>query len=65
MEEQELYIELEPEQLYKVERILMWRKLKVGRKMTGKFLVIWYGYPLDEAQWITEANFKYSAQLRQ
>ena len=65
VEEQELDVELEPEPVYTVERILKWRRVKVGRRLTREFLVIWQGYPLDEAQWIPEANFKYPAQLRQ
>ena len=65
MEEQELDVELHPKTLYEGERIFKWRKVKVGRKMTREFLVTWYGYPLDEVQWIPEANFKYLAQFRQ
>ena len=65
VDEQELDVELEPEPVYTVERILKWRRVKVGRRLTCEFLVIWQGYPLDEAQWIPEANFRYPAQLRQ
>ena len=65
VEETEVDVEVEPEPTYEVERILKWRKLKVGRRMTREFLVIWHGYPLDEAQWIPEANFRFPAQLRQ
>ena len=65
VEEQELDVDLEPEPRYEVERILKWRKVKQGRRTTREFLVTWYGYPLDEAQWIPEANFHYPAQLKQ
>ena len=67
MEEQEIDVDLEPEPLYKVERILIlkWRKVRVGRRSTREFLVTWRGYPLDEAQWIPEANFTYPVLLRQ
>ena len=65
MEEQELDVDVEPETRYEIDRILKWRRVKVGRKKTREFLVTWYGYPLDEAQWIPEANFPYPAQLRQ
>ena len=65
MEEQEIDVDLEPEPLYEVERILKWRKVRVGRRSTREFLVTWRGYPLDEAQWIPEANFTYPALLRQ
>ena len=65
VEEQELDVDVEPETRYEIDRILKWRRVKVGRKKTREFLVTWYGYPLDEAQWIPEANFPYPAQLRQ
>ena len=65
VEEQELDVDLEPEPRYEVERLLQWRKVKKGRKTTREFLVTWTGYPLDEAQWIPEANFTYPALLKQ
>ena len=65
VEEPELDVNLEPQPRYEIERILKWRRVKVGRRKTREFLVTWYGYPLDEAQWIPEANFPYPAQLRQ
>ena len=65
VEEPNLDVDVEPEPVYEVERIWKWRKVKVGRKNTREFLVTWYGYPLEEAQWIPEANFRYPAQLRQ
>ena len=65
MEEQEIDVDLELEPLYEVERILKWRKVRVGRRSTREFLVIWRGYPLDEAQWIPKANFTYPELLRQ
>ena len=36
-------------------------KVRVGRRNTQEFLVTWRGYPLDEAQWIPEANFYISS----
>ena len=65
VEEIELDVNLEPQPRYEVERILKWRRVKVGRRAIREFLVTWYGYPLDEAQWIPEANFPYPAQLKQ
>ena len=65
MEEQEIDVDLELEPLYEVERILKWRKVRVGRRSTREFLVTWHGYPLDEAQWIPEANFTYLELLQQ
>ena len=51
----------EPE--YRVERILKWRKMQRGRQRMREFLVTWTGYPLDEAEWIPETNFKDQRQL--
>ena len=65
VEEQELDVNIELQPRYEIERILKWRRVKVGRRATREFLVTWYGYPLDEAQWIPEANFPYPAQLKQ
>ena len=63
-EEPEMDVELEPEDGYEVERILKWRRAKMGRRMTREFLVTWRDYPLDEAQWIPESNFHDPAQMR-
>ena len=63
MEEREIDVDLEPEPLYEVERILKWRKVRIGRRSAREFLVTWRGYPLYEAQWIPEANFTYLALL--
>ena len=57
MEEREIDMDLQPEPLYEVEHILKWRKVRVGRRSSREFLVTWRGHPLDEAQWILEANF--------
>ena len=57
IEKQELDVNLEPEPVYEVERLLKWRKVKKGQKTTREFLVTWNGYPVDEAQWIPKANF--------
>ena len=65
VEETELDVNLEPQPRYEIDRILKWRKVKVGRRKTREFLVTWHGYPLDEAQWVPEANFPYPAQLKQ
>ncbi|MCG8451681.1 MAG: hypothetical protein MI717_00690, partial [Spirochaetales bacterium] len=43
--------------VYNVERILRWRAVRRGRRRVREFLVTWEGFPLDEAEWIQEANF--------
>ena len=65
VDEPELDVNLEPQPRYEIDHILKWRKVKVGRRTTREFLVTWHGYPLDEAQWVPEANFPYPAQLKQ
>ena len=37
--------------IYKVENILRRRKRKKGNKLISEFLVVWAGYPLEEATW--------------
>ena len=52
VEEQAVEVDMEPEPVYEVDKILKSHKVKVGRRTTREFLVTWCGYPLDEAQWI-------------
>ena len=63
-EEPEMDVELEPEEVYQIERILKWRRVKSGRRASREFLVEWRGYPLDEAQWVPERNFPYPEELK-
>ena len=55
--------------VYNVERILRWRSVRRGRRRVREFLVTWEGFPLDEAEWIQEADFHdkvmMEAQIRQ
>ena len=55
--------EVEDTPQYLVERILHWRWVRRGWRHIQEFLVTWIGFPLDEAKWIPEANFKDRAQL--
>ena len=52
------------QQGYEVERILKYRSVRRGSRRSREYLVIWTGYPLDEAEWIPEANFHDPAELR-
>ena len=56
-------VEVEGEPQYLVEKILRWRRVKQGRRSTREFLVTWTGYPVDEAEWIPEQNFRDRAEL--
>ena len=44
------------EPVYEVENILWWRQKKVKNKSIREFLVLWAGYPLEEATWEPEDN---------
>ena len=48
-----------------MERILRWRKIRRGRRHEREYLVIWKGYPVDEAEWISERNFADPAGLKE
>ena len=46
------------EPFYEVDKIVKWRKIKRGRRTIREFLVTWTGYPLEDAQWIPESNWR-------
>ena len=52
------------EPFYEVDKILKWRKTKVGRRVMKEYLVTWKGYPLEDAQWIPEANWRDPKMLK-
>ena len=58
-------VEVEDEPQYLVERMLRWRMVRRGRRREREFLVTWTGYPVDEAEWIPEGNFRDRAQMEQ
>ena len=51
--------------IYEVETILRWRKRKKGNKLIREFLVVWTGYPLEEATWEPETNFPDKTALQE
>ena len=58
-----LEMEASDEPFYKVDKILKWRKTKVGRRTVKEYLVTWRGYPLSDAQWIPEINLRDPTKL--
>ena len=40
------------EPFYEVEKILRWRKIKRNKNIIKEYLVLWKGYPVEEASWI-------------
>ena len=45
------------EPIYDVERTLRWWRSKIKNKNVRGLLVLWAGYPLEEAPWDPEVNF--------
>ena len=45
------------EPFWEIEKILRWRKIKRNKKILKEYLVLWKGFPVDEATWITAAQF--------
>ena len=58
-------METPEEPFYEVDKILKWRKIKRGRRTTREFLVTWVGYPLEDAQWIPESNWRGPSKLNE
>ena len=64
MQESDEHIELEEPDVpeyYETEKILRWRWAthpRHRRRCSREFLVLWRGYPLEEASWIPEENFR-------
>ena len=44
-------------QYFDVERILRWRWTSWSRRRQREFLVLWQGYPVEEAEWIPASYF--------
>ena len=40
------------EPYYEIEKILRWRKVKIKNKIIKRYLVLWRGYPVEDAMWI-------------
>ena len=49
------------EPYYDIERILRRRKVKRGRKILKEYLILWKGYPVEEATWV---QARHSKQLK-
>ena len=51
--------------VYEVEKFLRWRYRKIQNRKKREFLVLWKGYPIEEASWIPEDNITYKEQLQE
>ena len=61
--QQMMYHDVE-EPYYDIERILRWRKVKRGRKILKEYLILWKGYPIEEASWVQTNQFSHPNQLQ-
>ena len=52
------------EPYYEIEKILRWRKSKRNKKILKEYLVLWKGYPIEEASWVQVEQFSHPGQLR-
>ena len=43
-----------------IEKTLRWRKVKRGRKILKEYLILWKGYPVEEASWVHADQFSHS-----
>ena len=57
-------VQVSDEPFYEVDKILEWKKTKGGRRTMKEYLVTWRGYPLEDAHWIPEANWRYPKMLQ-
>ena len=60
---QEDALEVE-EPYYEIEKILRWRKVKQGNKIIEQYLVLWRGYPIEDAMWIEANQLSYPEELQ-
>ena len=52
------------EPYYEIEKILRWRKIKRRNKNIKQYLVLWKGYPVEDAMWIEADQFSHPNQLQ-
>ena len=57
--------EEDDQEVYEVEKYLRWRYRKIQNRKKIEFLVLWKGYPIEEASWIPEDNITYKDQLQE
>ena len=45
-------LDVEDDTQYEIERIVRWRYYRAGNQKKKEYLVVWKGYPLEDASWI-------------
>ena len=53
------------EPYYEIEKILHCHKVKIINKIIKQYLVLWRGYPVEDAMWIEANQFSYPEQLQE
>ena len=53
------------EPYYEIEKILRWRKVKRKNKILKEYLVLWRGYPVEDAMWIQAQQLSHPGQLEE
>ena len=53
------------EPYWEIEHILWWRKIKRNKKVIKEYLVLWRGFPVEEASSIQAEQFSHPKQIKQ
>ena len=53
------------EPYWEIERLLRWRKIKKNKKIIKEYLVLWKGFPVEEASWVQAEQFSHPEQIQQ
>ena len=52
------------EPYWEIERLLRWRKIKKNKKIIKEYLVLWKGFPVEEASWVQAEQFSHPEQIQ-
>ena len=52
------------EPYYDIERLLHWCKIKRNKKIIKEYLILWKGYPVEEASWVQASQSSHPEQLK-
>ena len=53
------------EPYWEIERPLRWRKTKKNKKIIKEYLLLWKGFPVEEASWVQAEQFSHPEQIQQ
>ena len=52
------------EPYWEIERLFRWRKIKRNKKIIKEYLVLWKGFPVEEASWVQTEQFSHPEQIQ-